>query len=73
MAFDIRDVLGTVSKSDPGQEQIIYIALDKLDPDPSNFYTLDGIEDLKKDISEKWGGFKAVTDFAFTRRLWQKA
>ena len=51
MAFDIRDVLGTVSKSDPGQEQIIYIALDKLDPDPSNFYTLDGIEELADNIS----------------------
>ncbi len=51
MAFDIRDVLGTVSKSDPGQEQIVYIALDKLDGDPSNFYTLEGIEELADNIS----------------------
>jgi len=51
MAFDIRDVLGTVSKSNPGQEQIIYIAIDKLDPDPQNFYTLEGIEELADNIS----------------------
>lgn len=51
MAFDIMDVLGTVSKADPGQEQIVYIALDKLDGDPSNFYTLDGIEELADNIS----------------------
>jgi len=51
MAFDIRDVLGNVSKTNPGQEQIIYIAIDKLDPDPSNFYTLDGIEELADNIS----------------------
>ena len=51
MAFDILDVLGTVSKSDPGQEQIVYIALDKLDGDPSNFYTLEGIEELADNIS----------------------
>ena len=51
MAFDIRDVLGNVSKTNPGQEQIIYIAIDKLDPDPQNFYTLDGIEELADNIS----------------------
>ena len=51
MAFDIMDVLGTVSKADAGQEQIVYIDLDKLDGDPSNFYTLEGIEDLADNIS----------------------
>nr|MCR5136013.1 ParB N-terminal domain-containing protein [Oscillospiraceae bacterium] len=50
MAFNLADVLGTVSKSDPGQEQIVYIALDKLDPDPENFYNLDGLNDLAANI-----------------------
>ncbi len=51
MAFNITDVLGSVSKANPGQEQIVYIKLELLDPDPDNFYTLEGIEDLADNIS----------------------
>lgn len=38
-----------VSKSDT-REQIQYISLDKLDQDPGNFYSLDGLEELAANI-----------------------
>ena len=50
MAFDITSVLKGVSGSDTGREQILYIALDDLDPDPDNFYSLDGLDDLAANI-----------------------
>ena len=39
-----------VSNSDTGREQIEYIGLERIDPDPGNFYSLDGIEDLAANI-----------------------
>lgn len=49
MAFDITSVLKTA----PGlqnQESITYIDLDQIDPDPENFYSLDGLDDLAGNI-----------------------
>lgn len=51
MAFDITSVLRNVSDSDTGREQIEYISIDRLDPDPKNFYSLDGICELADNIA----------------------
>lgn len=48
--FDIVSVLGDVSKLNTETEQIIRIPLDQIDPDPNNFYSLEGIEDLAGSI-----------------------
>lgn len=50
MAFDITSVLKSVPNLDTGEEQIEYIDLDLIDPDPDNFYTLDGLDDLAANI-----------------------
>lgn len=50
MAFDISSVLkGAAART--AQEQIVYLQLDELVPDPNNFYTLEGIEDLADNIA----------------------
>lgn len=41
---------GNVSKSDTSKEAIEYIGLDKLEADPGNFYSLDGLEHLAANI-----------------------
>ena len=52
--FDITaafaQAVGDVSKSDTDRETIEYIGLDKLEADPGNFYSLDGLEDLAANI-----------------------
>ena len=52
--FDITaafaQAVGSVSKSDTDREAIEYIGLDKLEADPGNFYSLDGLEDLASNI-----------------------
>ena len=50
MAFDITSVLWTVSGPDTGADQIVYIDLDLLDPDPNNFDTIDGLDELAGNI-----------------------
>ena len=50
MAFDITSVLKGVSGPDTGKEQIEYIPVDQIDPDPNNFYSLDGLDDLAGNI-----------------------
>lgn len=51
MAFDLASVLkNDVSNLDTGLEQIEYIPIDKIDPDPNNFYALEGLEDLAASI-----------------------
>ena len=39
-----------VSKTDTGMEQIEYIDLDRIDPDPDNFYSLEGLDELAANI-----------------------
>lgn len=51
MAFDITSVLKNVSDSDTGTEQIIYLPIDRLDPDENNFYSLEGIDQLADNIA----------------------
>lgn len=51
MAFDLADLLKDVSKSDTGMEQIEYISLDLIDPDPNNFYSLSGLNELADSIA----------------------
>lgn len=46
--FDLASVLGSVSKL--GTEQIVLLPLDKLDPDPDNFYSLEDVGDLAGNI-----------------------
>lgn len=50
--FDLGDYLRTdeMSKINTGTEQIVYIDLDRIDPDPNNFYSLDGIDELAGNI-----------------------
>ena len=48
--FDLAAVLGSVSGPDTGKQQIQYIALDRIDPDPDNFYSLEGIDELAGSI-----------------------
>lgn len=51
MAAAFAQALGTdVSDSDTSRERIEYIPLDKLDADPSNFYALDGLDELAANI-----------------------
>ena len=50
MAFDITSVLKGVSGPDAGKEQIEYIPVDQIDPDPTNFYSLDGLDELAGNI-----------------------
>ena len=50
MAFDITSVLKNVPVPGTGEEQIEYIDLDLIDPDPENFYSLDGLDDLAENI-----------------------
>ena len=50
MAFDITSVLKGVSGPDAGKEQIEYIPVDQIDPDPNNFYSLDGLDELAGNI-----------------------
>ena len=49
MAFDITSVLRTVPAAD-AEDRIEYIELDRIDPDPNNFYSLDGLDDLAANI-----------------------
>ena len=50
MAFDIAKVLGDVSGTDTGREQIVYLDPDLLDPDDNNFYSLEGLDELAANI-----------------------
>lgn len=49
MAFDITSVLRNVPAAD-AEDRIEYIELDRIDPDPNNFYSLDGLDDLAANI-----------------------
>ena len=48
--FDLAKLMKDVSKVDTGKQQIRYIPLDLIDPDPNNFYSLDGLEELAGSI-----------------------
>ena len=51
--FNLGDYLkpeAGVSNSDTGQEQLRYIQLDDIDPDPRNFYSLEGLDELAANI-----------------------
>ena len=50
--FDLGDYLRTdeMSRINTNTEQIVYIDLDRIDPDPANFYSLDGIDELAGNI-----------------------
>ena len=51
MAFDLGELLKDVSGSGAGREQIEYIRLDKIEPDPNNFYQLSDLERLADNIA----------------------
>ena len=48
--FNIGDYLKTDNVSKLDTEQIVRIDLDRIDPDPANFYSLDGIDELAGNI-----------------------
>ena len=51
--FNLADILKNVPKmstGNDGREQIEYIDLEKIDPDPRNFYELSGLEELAANI-----------------------
>ena len=48
--FDLSKIMKDVSKADTGKQQIRYIPLELIDPDPNNFYGLDGLEELAGNI-----------------------
>lgn len=48
--FDLAKLMHGVSKTDTGKQQIRYIPLELIDPDPNNFYSLDGLEELAGSI-----------------------
>ena len=50
--FNLGDYLkdSAVSKKDTAQEQIEYIQLGDIDPDPDNFYSLEGLDELAGNI-----------------------
>lgn len=50
MEFDLSEVLKDVSGPDTDKQQIRYIPLDQIDPDPNNFYSLDGLNKLAGSI-----------------------
>lgn len=50
MAFDLSSVLADVSTPDTGLDQIRYLPYASLIPDPQNGYSMDGIEDLARNI-----------------------
>lgn len=50
MSFDITEFVKSVPNRDSSREQIEYIPLDKLLPDPDNFYSMTGIEELAANI-----------------------
>lgn len=47
--FDLAGLLKNVSNLNT-QEQIVYLPLDQIDPDPENFYSLDGLDELAGNI-----------------------
>lgn len=49
MAFDITSILKNAQVRD-GEEQLERIDLDLIDPDPNNFYSLDGLDELAGNI-----------------------
>ncbi len=51
MAFDLGEMLKSVSESDTGREQIEYIRLDLLDSDEKNFYALSEVPALADNIA----------------------
>ena len=48
--FDIVDLVKSVPNRDKSREQIEYIPLERLLPDPDNFYSMDGIPELAANI-----------------------
>lgn len=48
MAFDITSVLRSVP--DAEEDRIEYIEIDRIDPDPDNFYSLEGLDELAANI-----------------------
>lgn len=48
--FELAEMLKGVSELNTQQEQIVYLPLEKLLPDPDNFYSLEGLEDLAANI-----------------------
>lgn len=48
--FDLAAALKGVPDLNTGEEQIVRLPLDRIDPDPENFYSLDGLDELAGNI-----------------------
>lgn len=50
MGFDLAAALKGVPDLNTGEEQIVRLPLDAIDPDPDNFYSLEGLDELAGNI-----------------------
>ena len=50
MGFDLTDFIASVPDLDTGRQQIVYLPIEQIEPDPENFYSLDGIDELAGSI-----------------------
>ena len=48
--FDLSALIDSVPDLDTGRQQIVYLPIEQIDPDPENFYSLDGIDELAGSI-----------------------
>ena len=48
--FDLTACIESVPDLDTGRQQIVYLPIEQIDPDPENFYSLDGIDELAGSI-----------------------
>ena len=51
--FDLADVLKGVPNLGTSKKQLEYIKRELIDPDPNNFYSLTGIEELAAKLAKK--------------------
>lgn len=48
--FDLSALINSVPDLDTGRQQIVYLPIEQIEPDPDNFYSLDGIDELAGSI-----------------------
>lgn len=50
--FNLAEMMGNVPNRDISRQRLEYIPIDKLRPDPENFYSMNGVESLARNISD---------------------
>ena len=49
-SFDLSALIDSVPDLGTTRQQIVYLPIEKIDPDPDNFYSIDGLEELAGSI-----------------------